>query len=100
MAITYVKGGETRRVRGSHCVLACWNSVIPYLCPELPAPQREALAYGIKAPIVYTNVLLNNWRSFAKLGVANITAPSGYHSSVQLPEPVEGIRRALRTQRE
>jgi spermidine dehydrogenase len=88
VAVTYVKGGETRRVRGNHCVLACWNSVIPYLCPELPAAQREALAYGIKAPIVYTNVMLHNWRSFAKLGVANITAPSGYHSSVQLPEPV------------
>jgi spermidine dehydrogenase len=69
-------------------VLACWNSVIPYLCPEMPAGQKEALSYGIKAPIVYTNVLLRDWRSFARLGVASITAPSGYHTSVQLPEPV------------
>jgi len=86
--VTYVKGGQTLRVRGSHVVLACWNSVIPYLCPELPAAQREALAYGIKAPIVYTSVLVRNWMPFQKLGVANITAPGGYHSSVQLPEPV------------
>jgi spermidine dehydrogenase len=86
--VTYVKGGKTLRVRGAHCVLACWNSVIPYLCPELPAKQKEALAYGIKAPIVYTSVLVRNWTAFQKLGVANINAPGGYHSSVQLPEPV------------
>jgi len=86
--VTYVKGGRATKVTAGHAVLACWNSIIPYICPELPAVQREALAYGIKAPIVYTNVLLRNWTSFAKLGVANITAPSGYHSSVQLPEPV------------
>jgi spermidine dehydrogenase len=86
--VTYVTGGEARRVRGGHVVLACWNSVIPHLCPDLPAEQREALAYGIKAPIVYTNVLLRNWTSFARLGVANITAPGGYHTSIQLPEPV------------
>jgi spermidine dehydrogenase len=86
--VTYVKGGKTLRVRGSHCVLACWNSMIPYLCPELPPKQKEALAYGIKAPIVYTSVLVRDWTAFHKLGVANITAPGGYHSSVQLPEPV------------
>ena len=86
--VTYVKGGKTLRVRGAHCVLACWNSMIPYLCPELPERQREALAYGIKAPIVYTSVLIRNWTAFQKLGVANISAPGGYHSSVQLPEPV------------
>lgn len=86
--VAYVKGGQTLSVRAGQCVLACWNSVIPYLCPELPQEQREALLYGIKAPIVYTNVFIRNWTSFAKLGVANITAPSGYHPTVQLPEPV------------
>jgi hypothetical protein len=24
-------------------VLACWNMVIPYLCPELPETQKAAL---------------------------------------------------------
>jgi spermidine dehydrogenase len=99
--VTYVKGGQTRSVRAGHCVLACWNSVIPYMCPELPTAQRQALLYGIKAPIVYTNVFLRTWTSFAKLGVANITAPSGYHPSVQLPEPVSiGTHRCSRTPEE
>jgi spermidine dehydrogenase len=86
--VTYVAGGATRSVRGAHVVMACWNSIIPYLCPEMPATQREALSYGIKAPIVYTNVFIRNWTSFAKLGVANITAPGGFHPTVQLAEPV------------
>jgi len=33
-------------------------------------------------------VLIRDWTSFAKLGVANISAPGGYHSSVSLSEPV------------
>jgi spermidine dehydrogenase len=86
--VTYLKGGTAHRVRGNHCVLACWNFLIPYLCPEMPAAQREALAYGIKAPIVYTNVLIRDWTSFHKLGVNNITAPGGYHSNVSLSEAV------------
>lgn len=86
--VTYVTGGQTRSVRGTHVVMACWNSVIPYMCPEMPAAQREALAYGIKAPIVYTNVFIRDWTAFAKLGVANITAPGGFHPTVQLAEPV------------
>lgn len=99
--VTYVTGGQTRAVRAGHVVMACWNSVIPYLCPEMPAVQREALAYGIKAPIVYTNVFLRNWTSFAKLGVANITAPGGFHPTVQLAEPVTiGGYQASRTPEE
>src|ERR1700690_3589721 len=27
---------------------------IPYLCPELPAAQKQGLAYGVKVPLVYT----------------------------------------------
>jgi spermidine dehydrogenase len=96
--VTYVKAGRTLRVRGRHCVLACWNFMIPYLCPDLPAQQKEALAYGIKGPIVYTSVLVRNWTAFQRLGVANITAPGGYHSSIQLPEPVSiGQYRCSRT---
>jgi spermidine dehydrogenase len=87
-AVTYVKGGKTYTVRAGSVVLGCWNFMIPYLCPEMPEKQKEALAYGIKAPIVYTSVLIRDWTAFQKLGVANISAPGGYHTDVQLPEPV------------
>ncbi len=88
VAVTYVKGGKAMDVRGTHVVLACWNFMIPYLVPDLPEKQKEALAYGIKAPLVYTNVLLRDWTSFARLKVSGIGAPGGYHSSVGLSEAV------------
>ena len=99
--VTYVRGGSAHRVRGRNVVLACWNSMIPYLCPELPSEQKEALAYGVKGPLVYTSVLIRDWTSFANLGVWYIGAPDGYHSSVMLPEPVSiGEYRTSRTPEE
>ena len=35
------------RVRARAVVMACWNGVIPYIAPEFPAAQREAMAYGV-----------------------------------------------------
>jgi spermidine dehydrogenase len=86
--VDYVKGGKLFRVRAGQCVLACWNMVIPHICPELPATQREALAWETKVPIVYTNVVLRNFDAWKKLGVNTIYAPGSYHTSVNLDVPV------------
>jgi spermidine dehydrogenase len=50
--------------------------------------QKKALAYGVKVPLVYTNVLLRNWTSFQKLGISRVTCPGGYHHSLSLDFPV------------
>jgi spermidine dehydrogenase len=86
--VTYVRGGKARSVRGAACVLACWNMIIPYLCPEMPQKQKDGLAYGVKVPIVYTNVLIRNWQSFKKLGVSRVDCPGSYFSVVELDYPV------------
>jgi spermidine dehydrogenase len=86
--VVYVRGGEAHSVRGSACVLACWNMVIPYMCPELPQKQRQSLAYGVKVPLVYTNVMIRNWQAFKELGVSNVACPGGYFDSVALDFPV------------
>ncbi|MGD1095504.1 MAG: NAD(P)/FAD-dependent oxidoreductase [Bryobacteraceae bacterium] len=88
VVVSYSRGGKLYDVRGKVCVMACWNMFIPYLVPELPAKQKEALAYGVKGPLVYTSVAVKNWRAFQKLGVSNINAPTMYHSSVSLTEAV------------
>jgi spermidine dehydrogenase len=88
VTVSYVQGGKTYQVQSAACVMACWNMFIPYLVPELPAKQREALAFGIKAPLVYTSVAVKNWRAFEKLKIANVNAPTMYHSSVALAEAV------------
>ena len=62
--------------------------MIPYLCPELPEKQKEALAYLVKKPLVYTHVAINNWIAFDRLGIHHIVAPGSYHSYVTLDYPV------------
>jgi spermidine dehydrogenase len=83
-------------VRGRHCVLACYNMMIPYLTPELPLAQKRALHDLVKAPLVYTNVALRNWTSFKRLGVDSISAPGCYHTSVALnPQVNIGAYRSM-----
>jgi spermidine dehydrogenase len=86
--VTYSRGGKLETVTGRRVILACWHTVIPYICPDLPADQKEALAFAVKVPIVYTNVLLKDWRAFQKLGVHRVHAPGGFHSSFNLDLPV------------
>jgi spermidine dehydrogenase len=69
-------------------VLACWHGVIPYLCPDLPSRQKAALAYAVKVPLVYTNVVLRRWTTFQKLGIRAIVCPGLWHTSVRLDTPV------------
>jgi len=86
--VAYVRGKKLQSVRAKQCVLACYNTMIPYLCPELPEKQKEALAYLVKAPLVYTHVAIRNWTSFEKLGVRQIEAPGSYHVYTALDFPV------------
>jgi spermidine dehydrogenase len=86
--IAYVTAGKVHRVAGRHAVLAGFNMMIPYIMPELPETQRQALAQNVKAPLVYTNVLIRNWRAWHELKVASIAAPMSYHSVVKLDYPV------------
>jgi spermidine dehydrogenase len=86
--VSYARGRRLERVRARSCVLACWSTVIPYICPELPQAQREALAYATKVPIVYTNVVLRSWSSFRTLRVSRAHCPGSFHTSVDLDLPV------------
>lgn len=86
--IVYGRDEKAYRVRAKAAVLACWNMVIPYMCPGLPSTQQEALHYGVKVPLVYTAVQLRNGSAFQKLGVRSISCPGMYHSSINLDQAV------------
>jgi spermidine dehydrogenase len=73
--VTYVQDGKPCRVRGRHAVLACYNDIIPYICPEVPAAQAEAIDYSTKVPLVYISVAVRSWRAFAELGFNSISIP-------------------------
>ncbi|MGA2213085.1 MAG: NAD(P)-binding protein [Bryobacteraceae bacterium] len=96
--VAYLHDGKTYAVRGRHCILACWNAMIPSLMPEIPQRQKEALAYPVKVPMMYTNVLLKRWTAARKLGVSSVNAPGMYHSHMNLdPGTTMGGYRGLTT---
>ena len=86
--VAYVRNGKLQSVKGKSCVLACYNGMVPYLCPDLPDKQKEALHYGVKEPLIYTHVALHNWTAFQKAGIRQIISPGSYHSFTMLDFPV------------
>ncbi len=80
--------GSLHTVRAGQVLLACFNRVIPTLCPELPAAQREALMDQVKVPLVYGTVLLSDWQAFARAGIAGFSAPGSLWQRAALDFPV------------
>jgi spermidine dehydrogenase len=88
VAVSYLRNGRLEQVAARAVVLACWHSVIPHICEELPEAQRAALQSATKVPLLYTNVVLKNWQACVKLGVNRVQSPGAYWSSAFLDLPV------------
>lgn len=88
VTVRYVKNDVAHQVRAKHVVWAGYSAMIPYVCPEFPKHQAEEFAKLVKVPLLYANVLIRNWQSFAKLGVSNISFPGGLFSGASLDFPV------------
>jgi spermidine dehydrogenase len=84
VAVTYVKGGQAYQVSAAHCVLACNNNIIPFMCPQLPQEQSEALEYQVRRPMITSNVLMRNARAAQKLGIASAYCPGRLHANAFL----------------
>ena len=86
--VTYVHSGDAHTVRAKHCVMACYNSAIPYICPEIPEAQKAGLAYNVKIPLTYTKVMIPSWRWFADLGIRYVFYTNDFFKQVELDYPV------------
>lgn len=86
--VTYASAGKLHKVRGKKTILAGWNMLIPFIFPELPDEQKDALRRNVKKPLVYTNVILRNWRSFADCQAHDIYSPTMPYARVKLDYPV------------
>jgi len=73
--VTYIREGKPYRVRAKHTILACYNNIIPHICPEVPAEQREAISTASKIPLVYISVAVRNWKAFENLGFHSFYIP-------------------------
>ncbi len=99
--VTYVSGGKAFRVRGAACVMACYNAIVPYLCPELPPAQKAALHMAVRQPIVYTNVLIRTGRPSRTSARRASICPGGYHHTINLDSAISlGTYRCARTPEE
>ena len=86
--VSYVEGGKAYTVRAGHCVLACYNRIIPHLCPELPESQKESLRYAVKTPFAMANVLLRSGAAVNASGVAQHFCPGSFFEAVSQAPPV------------
>jgi spermidine dehydrogenase len=51
--VLYVRTGKVRRIRCKKAIDAGFYAIFPYLCPDVPPAQRNALALGVRSPLVY-----------------------------------------------
>jgi spermidine dehydrogenase len=96
--VVYIKDGRKVSVTAANVIMACFNNIIPFIVPAIPAEQKAALHYTSKVPMQYTNVLVRNWHAWQKLGVRSIQAPNGYHpsSSLDIPMNIGGYASAMK----
>jgi spermidine dehydrogenase len=59
--IVYVRENHKLQVTAANVILACFNNIIPFIVPDLPAEQKDALHYASKVPLQSTSVLVRNW---------------------------------------
>jgi spermidine dehydrogenase len=82
VAVTYIKNGQPLRVTARHCVMACYHSIIPHLCPDQPEAQKTAQKYQVKRPLLLTNVLIRSSDAMDKLGIAGVRCPGRMHARI------------------
>ena len=86
--VLYQANGAVRRVRARHAIYAGYFAMLPYICADLPEPQRAAVANGVRAPIVYVTVAMRNWRAWVNRGVHFVNNPTGFYDALKLDYPV------------
>ena len=87
-SISYIRDEKAYRVKAKKCVLACNNAMIPYICPQLPENKKDALSNQVRQPLLSSRVLVKNWHAWKEMGISNVLASGGYHTSIELNLPM------------
>ncbi|WP_336211971.1 FAD-dependent oxidoreductase [Nonomuraea sp. LPB2021202275-12-8] len=88
--VGYFDGHGVSTVDAGAVILACWSTVIPYLVPDLPAAQREALAGAVRMPLVEAVVRLRDRSAWDRVGVTRTRWTGAYWCLTELDEPAGG----------
>jgi spermidine dehydrogenase len=86
--VLYAQGEKLTRIAADRAVYAGYSAMLPYICQDLGAVQRKAVSDQVKAPLVYVNVAVRNWRAWVNRGVHYVNNPAGFYSHLKLDYPV------------
>ncbi|MBO2455695.1 NAD(P)-binding protein [Actinomadura barringtoniae] len=86
--VDFYRNGKVYRCTAGNVVMACYNTMVPYLMQDLPQQQKEGLFYGTKLPIIYAMVQLRNWRAWEQLKIYHTRFTSGDWCVAELDYPV------------
>lgn len=87
--VSYVEKGAAKRVTANHCVLACYNAIIPHMCPDMSEEQKQGLSYGSKVPFIWANVAIREGTPFYKASSEAFFCPNSYFHFVTKAPPVK-----------
>ena len=85
--VTYVRDNEGKTVTAEKVVWAGYHSMLPYVSDEVPVSQSAAMASSVRAPLVYTNVAIRNWRSLVNLGIRRAYCPGSFFHTLLMSFP-------------
>ena len=86
--VTFVHDDKARTVTAEKVIWAGYHAMLPYVCDEIPEEQIAAFESSVRAPLVYTNVLIRNWKSLVKLGIRRAYCPGSFFHAVMVTFPV------------
>lgn len=86
--VNYINDGTSYSVKAKNVVMACYNMMIPFIVPDLPKDQFDALRSLTKVPLQYSTVGLRNWRAVKEAGIGIAMSPGNLHTAVNMDFPV------------
>ncbi|MEM1188979.1 MAG: NAD(P)-binding protein [Pseudomonadota bacterium] len=96
--LTYVKDGAAHSVSSAQVLWSGYHAMLPHICPDVSEAQARSLSLSVRAPLVYTNVLISNWRSLVRSGAWRVNCPGSFFQHVRMTHPVSfGDYRYART---
>ena len=86
--VTYVLNGKGSTVTANKVIWSGYHAMMPHICNDIPQQQSNAMSSSVRSPLVFTNVLIRNWHSFANLGISRVNCPGSFFNSVGPTHPV------------
>jgi len=87
--VTYAIGGKLSRVRAKAVIVAAGGWIARRIVRDLPPSYSAAYAQFHHGPILVANVAVNNWKAFAKLGIAAAHWFDGFGFFVNVRQPMK-----------